>query len=366
MSLVLLGLGTAGPEFSIDQADAATIAGTFIHGDQKAKRALPSLFRRTRVKRRGSVLLDARTGDRSRQSFYPAAMFAEDRGPGTEQRMDRYATDAAPLAVSAARQALANAPVSTQEITHLITVSCTGFSAPGVEFKLIDELALSRSVSRVCVGFMGCHGALNGLGVAQAFAAADSASRILMCTVELCSLHYQYRSDPQHLVANALFGDGAAALVAGPPVAGADANRQAWHLDAVGSYVIPNAEDAMTWRIGNHGFHMTLSPRVPDLIAEHLRPWLARWLAVHGLTIEEIASWAIHPGGPRILECAAAALQLTSEATEVSSEVLREHGNMSSATILYVLERLRRRGAPLPCVALGFGPGLVVEAALFV
>lgn len=364
MSLVLLGLGTAGPEFSIDQGEAATIAGTFIHGDQKAKRALPSLFRRTHVERRRSVLLDSRNGNGPRQSFYPAAVFADDRGPGTEQRMDRYASDAAPLAMNAAREALADAQVSTQEITHLITVSCTGFNAPGVEFKLIDELGLSSEVSRVNVGFMGCHGALNGLGVAKAFATADSASRVLMCAVELCSLHYQYRSDPQHLVANALFADGAAALVAGPLVARADA--EPWSLGAVGSYMIPNAEDAMTWRIGDHGFHMTLSPRVPDLIAEHLRPWLAGWLETQRLTIEDVASWAIHPGGPRIVESVAAALELPSDATQVSYEVLREHGNMSSATLLYVLERLWRRRAPLPCLALGFGPGLVAEAALFV
>jgi predicted naringenin-chalcone synthase len=121
----------------------------------------------------------------------------------------------------------------------------------------------------------------------------------------------------------------------------------------------------MTWNIGDHGFTMTLSPRVPDLIAAHLRPWLEQWLGQHGLGLERVASWAVHPGGPRILSAVEKALGLPREATAVSREVLAACGNMSSPTVLFILDRLRERSAPRPCVALGFGPGLVAEAMLF-
>jgi predicted naringenin-chalcone synthase len=277
--------------------------------------------------------------------------------------MNRYTADAVPLALAACRQALANATLQGGAITHLVTVSCTGFSSPGVEFSLIRELGLPPTVGRVNVGFMGCHGALNGLRVLKAFGDADASAKPLLCSVELCSLHYQYGSKPQQLVANALFSDGAAALVAFDDEASPDAG---WKIQSTGSCFIPDAEDAMTWRIGDHGFEMTLSPNVPDLIARYLRPWITTWLRSHGLTLEAVRSWAIHPGGPRILQSVQSALGLTANATKASSEVLRNHGNMSSATTLFVIERLQQSQGSLPCVALGFGPGLVCEAALFV
>jgi predicted naringenin-chalcone synthase len=121
----------------------------------------------------------------------------------------------------------------------------------------------------------------------------------------------------------------------------------------------------MTWRIADHGFEMSLSARVPELIAAHLHPWLSSWLHAQGLAITDVGSWAIHPGGPRIIEAVTESLDLPVRAGDASREVLAAHGNMSSPTILFIIDRLRRSGAALPCVALGFGPGLAVEAALF-
>jgi predicted naringenin-chalcone synthase len=215
-------------------------------------------------------------------------------------------------------------------------------------------------VQRVHVGFMGCHGALNGLRVAQALTGADPTARVLLCAVELCSLHFHYGWDPKKVVANALFADGAAAVVgaaAGP--------ADAWRVAATGSCLIPDSEYAMTWNIGDHGFEMTLSTRVPSLISAHLRPWLEAWLAQCGIALEHVASWAIHPGGPRILSAVERPLGLTEEATVVSREILAAYGNMSSPTVLFILGRLQTRHAPRPCVALGFGPGLIAEAVLF-
>jgi predicted naringenin-chalcone synthase len=127
---------------------------------------------------------------------------------------------------------------------------------------------------------------------------------------------------------------------------------------------MPDSAEAMTWRIGDHGFRMTLSARVPELIQTHLRGWLTGWLAEQGLERSDIASWAVHPGGPRILDAVESALGLEPEQNAVARSVLREHGNMSSPTILFILDRMRREGARGPCVALAFGPGLAVEVAL--
>lgn len=362
MTLAIRGMGTALPRLSSDQTLAAETARTFMIADAREARALPALFRRTRVRRRGSVLLEDVTATSVRQSFYWPAQTDADRGPTTGQRMQAYGQHAAELAIASAGKALQEADLSPRAISHLVTVSCTGFVSPGVEFALIRQLGLSPTVGRANIGFMGCHGALNGLRVAKALVEEDPSARLLLCAVELCSLHYQYGRDPRQLVANALFADGSASLVASSSVGGT--NR--WQLLACGSYLMPDSEDALSWHVGDHGFEIGLSPQVPGLIAENLKPWLERWLAHYGYQLGEIASWAIHPGGPRILESAAEALGLPETAAAPSQEVLAECGNMSSPTVLFVLKRLQDAGAPTPCVALAFGPGLVAEAALFV
>jgi predicted naringenin-chalcone synthase len=208
---------------------------------------------------------------------------------------------------------------------------------------------------------MGCHGAINALRVAHAYEKVDPAARILVCAVEICSLHFHYGWDPDKMVANSLFADGSAAVVlrTGKP------DSAGWKLSATRSMLFPDSEDAMTWRIGDHGFEMTLSPKVPEMIQTHLADWLRNWLATQGLTFEQIGTWAVHPGGPRILSAVEEVLGLERSALAVSREVLSEFGNMSSPTILFILDRLQQRQAPRPCVALGFGPGLVAEAALF-
>jgi len=365
MTLFIAGLGVATPTRSIAQHEAAEVAQSFVHGESANVALLPVLYRMTQVKRRGSVILDPPNGESFKQSFYSAAESPEDRGPTTAQRMQRYAMEAAPLAIEAAKAALADANVSSDEITHIVNVSCTGFHAPGVEFELIRSLELSPKVQRANVGFMGCHGAFNGLGVANAFALTRPDARVLMCSVELCSLHYYYGWDSEKVVANALFADGAAAIVGLPESDETNSKDGSWHLKATDSFVLPESNDDMSWNVGDNGFEMTLSTNVPSIIVKHAKPWLTEFLAKHNLTIDQVGSWAIHPGGPRIVAGVAEALELPKDATDTSKAVLAEHGNMSSATVLFVLQRLREQKAKLPCVALGFGPGLVAEAALF-
>lgn len=227
---------------------------------------------------------------------------------------------------------------------------------------LTFAVGLMPDVQRTHVGFMGCHGALNGLRVARAFAESDASAVVLLCCVELCSLHLQYGADREQVVANALFADGAAAVVASVQPPGCNA---ALRLEASGSTVIPGSADLMHWQIADHGFSMGLSPRVPQTVAHVLRPWLNDWLSPWGLDPASITSWAMHPGGPRILSACGEALGLKPYQLDCSQAVLHDHGNMSSATILFILERLRQSSSPGPCLALAFGPGLCAEVALF-
>jgi len=362
MSLAILGLGTAVPGAPVSQQRAAQVAERLFPNTSERARVLSLLYRWTRVASRHSVLADGSDDQPgSYQNFFPAWSEEGDGGPTTDQRMRLYEEHAAPLAIEASRSALDEAAIEPGSLTHVVTVSCSGFSAPGVDIALIKQLGLASDVARSHIGFMGCHGALNGLRVARSFVEANPEARVLLCAVELCTLHAHYGWDPEQIVANAIFSDGAAALV-GTGAAGCQADT--WQVVASGSQIIADSEEAMTWRVRDHGFAMTLSARVPDLIREHLRPWLEAWLARHSLSIASVGSWAIHPGGPRILAGVGSAAGLDSDALAPSYEILERYGNMSSPTILFLFETLRRAGATRPIVALGFGPGLAIEAAI--
>lgn len=366
MGLALAGIGTALPTHSISQDEAARLAKVVCCSNAQQTALLPALYRYTDIATRHFVLGEAVVRDvlsgeaLSASEFLPKGA-PDERGPSTGRRMDHYRREALPLAIRAGGRALEHAGCLPKQVTHLITISCTGFSAPGVDTGLICGLGLPPTVARTHIGFMGCHGAINGLRVAQAFVRAETSAVVLLCAVELCSLHFYYGWDPEKVVANALFADGAAALVGIEPRAGP---RSVWEVAATGSYLLPDSEDAMAWRIGDHGFEMTLSPRIPGLINQRLRPWLAEWLRLQGYSLEHVHTWALHPGGPRILGAVEKALGLPAEASAASRAILRECGNMSSPTLLFILERLLNAGEATPCVALAFGPGLVVEAAL--
>ncbi len=360
MSLAILGIGTASPERRIAQRDAAELAAGFAEAEPGNDRVLAAIYRQTRIRSRGSVLLDDPGTAAWAQTFFPPASIAEPGGPGTRPRMERYAAEAGPLATAAASRAVAAAGIDAAEVTHLVTCSCTGFANPGFDLELVSALGLSAGVARTHVGFMGCHGAFNALRVAEAFVAARPESVPLVVCVELCSLHFQYGSRSDVVVANSIFADGAAALVGGHPAR----RPAAWRLERQWSAVLPDSRDEMGWLIGDHGFEMSLSAAVPGTISRHLPATVAAGLAAAGLEPAGIASWAVHPGGPRVLAAVEEALALPADALALSREVLAEHGNMSSATILFILERMIRTEAAGPCVAMAFGPGLTAELAL--
>ena len=371
----ILGLGIAAPEHSIAQSDAAIVAQQ-LKLSERWMDALPALYRKSGVQRRGSVLLgpDELPG-MQRQTFYQSATATHPSGPTTAQRMKVFSEQASPMLQRACSVAIENSGVETASITHLVTVSCTGFFAPGVDIALIESLGLESNVQRTHVGFMGCHGALNGIRISKAIVDADPSAVVLLGAVELCSLHQQYTDDAQQLVANALFADGAAGLVIGAPKQAEayqrntsdsfSAQQSHWSIVSTLSKWIPGTTGMMSWTIGDHGFRMTLDPQVPSVIEANLESELKTWLEGHSLGVSDIDAWAIHPGGPRIIQATGKALGLPSQSLEASQAILANHGNMSSPTVLFILDRLsRQQPTATNCVLLAFGPGLCIEAVL--
>lgn len=360
----LLGIGVAAPAGTLDQETAAELAEARCCATERQRSWLRRIYRHSEVHKRGSVLFQPGDGINGKaagfEAFYPLAASPQERGPTTAVRLERYIEEAGPLAQAACRAALMDATLEPTEITHVVTVSCTGLVSPGLDVEMIQRLGLSPNVGRLNLGFMGCHGALNGLRASSGLAQSIPDARVLLCCVELCSLHFQYGWEAQKIVANGLFADGAGVAILGP----GDKRAEGWQLIDTASRLAHASSDAMTWKIGDHGFEMTLSNTVPKLIRGSARAWMENWLAHYGLTTSDVAHWAIHPGGPEILRSVTEALALPQETGHASASILAEHGNMSSPTVLFVLDRLRQQGATGPCVMMGFGPGLSFEAAL--
>jgi prepilin-type processing-associated H-X9-DG protein len=356
----ILGIGTAVPP-GAPQEVAMKFATTLTGVPEDQHAWLKRIYRQSGIESRGSVLVNEGENDyQSARQFFPPSKGPEDRGPGTAARMAVYAREAPKLACESAGAALETSGILPQQITHLITASCTGFFAPGLDAALIERLSLSRGVRRIHVGFMGCHAAFNALSAARDIAAANRGARILLCCVELCSLQWAYGSDPGKLVANALFADGSASAVIARD---SDGRGAGWGIEGFSSYLIPDSADAMTWNLGDHGFEMTLSAGVPEIIRRNLGGWCESWLGEHGLSKRDIAAWAIHPGGPKILEAVGDALELSAEDLRFSRAVLRRHGNMSSPTVLFILKQIATESSGR-CVAIGLGPGLMAEGML--
>jgi prepilin-type processing-associated H-X9-DG protein len=287
-------IGTSVPAHKIAQSDSAIIARSFANVPESRYKLFDEMYRRTGVSSRYSVILESSEGPlETRQAFYGES------SPSTEDRMRVYQKFADELALESARNAISDSGIKSDEITHLISVSCTGFHSPGFDITLVKQLPLRSTIARTQIGFMGCQGSMNALRVAHGFIQSDPAACVLICSTELCSLHQFYGWDPEKIVANALFADGSASVVL---TGGSHADTTpCLQMVGSGSMIIDDSTDAMSWKIANHGFEMTLSPRVPDLISSTLSPWLESWLANYGESIDSIATWAVHPGGPRIL-----------------------------------------------------------------
>ncbi|MCW2696197.1 MAG: putative naringenin-chalcone synthase [Modestobacter sp.] len=275
---------------------------------------------------------------------------------GTGARMERYLTEALPLGKQAVAGALDAAGLAPGDVGLFAVATCTGYATPGLDIRLASDLGMPLGLQRLLVGHMGCYAALPGLGAVTDFVSARSRPAVLLCC-ELTSLHVQpAQRDLDQVVAHALFSDAAAAVVVEP---GAGRGRRMAGLVA---RTDSSTADHMTWDVTDLGFRMGLSPRVPDVLARHVGEVVAELLDGAGLRSEDVAGWAVHPGGPRILDVVRDELGLAEMQLAASRRVLAEHGNCSSATVLLVLDELADVDGPV--VVLAFGPGLTLYAAL--
>lgn len=362
----LCAIGTALPPTRLPQARIAEFMVRALALDEDAARRLRVLYRASGIDARYTVVPDYGQ-EPADFTFYPPTADLEPF-PTVSQRMTAYRAAAVPLAVAAVHDCLAQlAQVTPPSITHLITVSCTGMYAPGLDIDLVGALGLPATVQRTAVNFMGCYAAFNGLKLADAIVRADSAARVLVVCVELCTLHFQKHQTDDHLLSNALFGDGAAAALVAATTSPDGLPGLA--LEAAHCALEPAGHAEMAWHIGDSGFEMTLSAYVPDLIRGGVGQLTAGLLRALNLQLADVAHVAIHPGGRRILEVIEQTLELPRAANRHAYAVLREYGNMSSATVLFVLRRLldeltsANRGERV--LSFAFGPGLTLESLLF-
>ncbi len=357
MAASILAIGTAVPALRLRQADIRDLFAAQPGTDRMTRRLVTAAFDAAHIDYRHTVLADL-AGARTDMPV----VSADGRllNPTTGERNEQYRRLAPALFAEAGRSALTEAGMPASAVTHVITVSCTGLFAPGPDFRLVRDLGLAPTVERYHLGFIGCAAALPGLRAAARISAAQPDAVVLVVCAELCSLHLRVSDDPQQVVAASVFADGAAAAIV---AAKSSASGPSLELDRFGTTITGEGESDMVWTIGDHGFEMTLSAEVPRIIGREIRDAVVGFH--RGAGAPDV--WAVHPGGRSILDRVEQGLDLDATALDASRRVLREYGNMSSATILFILRDMMRDatladGARI--AALAFGPGLTVESAL--
>jgi predicted naringenin-chalcone synthase len=323
------------------------------------ERKLRAVFRSSGIDYRYSVLEDY--SSRNGLSFFPDTRDMEPF-PGTSRRMERFRCHAADLSVQAIQNAIGDR-YHGHDFSHLITVCCTGMYAPGLDLEIMKRCGLRGSIHRLSLNFMGCYAAVNALRTANALCEALPGSRVLVVCVELCSLHFQKEYSEDNLLANALFSDGAAAVV----IEG-QSSDQGLKLVHFHSIVVDEGQNDMAWNVGDHGFEMKLSSYIPDLVRDGVRELGERFMSETGLRLNDVEYFAIHPGGKRILDAVERQLNLPPDRNKFAREVLRTCGNMSSPSVLFVLKKiwdsLTGDDAGKTILALAFGPGLTLESMI--
>lgn len=340
-------IGTAVPEYDVHQAFLRFAEGLL---PDRERRLFTRMAERSGIEHRYSCL---RPGEDGSFSIDDAGFYRRGAFPGTATRMQTYENRATTLAL----KAIGAAGVEPSEITHFIVASCTGFSAPGLDQLVATRLGMSASLERTMIGFMGCYAAVPALRAARHIVRSEPDARVLVLNLELCTLHLQETADLEAVLSFMLFGDGAAAcLVTAQPGGLA--------LESFRAERLPETQGLITWRVGDQGFDMFLSGKVPSAIGVALRAERARhgegWLGeIDGL------HWAVHAGGRTVLDAVEQALGLDDSALAHSRAILRTIGNVSSATLPHVLARLLASGATGPGMAMAFGPGLSAETFRF-
>jgi predicted naringenin-chalcone synthase len=353
-------IATCVPEHSYTQEFAIEFLKKLMGPNEKRTRLLTWIYQDSAIGKRHTVI-DDYGKDPSEYTFYPPNDRLEPER-STCFRNDVFIREADRLSLRAVRALLAKlAPGIKNKITHIISVSCTGFSAPGFDFHLAKELGLAPDVDRFHLGFMGCYAAFPALKLARSICLAEKDARVLVVNVELCSLHFQKKYETDLMIAHSLFADGiSAALVSRHEQ---DSGGDKMLLHTFHSRFIADSEDKMAWKIGDLGFEMKLSHYVPKFLEANILPIMEGLFGKNGLSMKDIDIWAVHPGGRAILEKLETALGLSREDLRHSYNVLWEYGNMSSSTIMFVLDKIMNSPEYGNIFACAFGPGLTVETA---
>jgi predicted naringenin-chalcone synthase len=350
---------TAVPEHFYTQEFARQFMRRLYDGNPQAQKLIDRIYPASAIETRHTVI-----GDYDKQpedyTFYPPTADLKPE-PTTKVRNDLFITEAQRLSLAAARRLFDRFPDAREQITHVITVSCTGFSAPGFDFYLAKELPLSPDVHRFHLGFMGCYAAFPALKMADAICRSTPDARVLIVNVELCSVHMQQKEDVDVIVANGLFADGVSAALVSAHADDSPGPRL--DLRSFATRTAPDSEDDMAWSVGQTGFDMKLSIYVPRIIERNIAELIDAAMASSGLTRDQVDIWAIHPGGRAILDKTAATLGLDPAEFAPSYDILRRYGNMSSSTIMFVLREILADDRTGHIFATAFGPGLTLEAA---
>ena len=351
----IVSIGTAVPAYCHRQMDILVFMQQVFAVNEVDKRKMRFLYQQSGIQQRYSVLPDY-SKNIHEWKFYPQSENLEPF-PSLEQRMVVYGKQAPALSVDAIRDCL-NHVYPPKSITHLITVSCTGMSAPGLDLQVMELMDFHKNIFRTSVNFMGCYAAVHAMKIADAICKTDKSAQVLIVCTELCTLHFQRENSMDNITSSLLFGDGSAAVLIVP-----DGSRLAGlHIDGFYSEVVSKGKRDMAWELSSNGFLMTLSGYVPDLIEEDFHEILSKALARDKVTIGDITEWCIHPGGKKILEAICKSLKLTNGELYNSYGVLRDFGNLSSASILFVLKRIIEGSKEIrKLVGAAFGPGLTVE-----
>ena len=352
MNSSIISIGLANPGSPIEQSSIANFMQAAHQLEDNEARKLNFLYKKSGISSRHSVLTDFEKKAYSDYSFFPKSENLEPF-PGTKARMEVFRAEAPKLCEEAARACLEKSDITADQITHLILVSCTGMVAPGVELELMRTLGLSDSVERYCIHFMGCYAAFTGLKLADKILHAEPDAKVLVVAVELCTIHFQKEYIEDNLLANSLFADGAAAALV------MNSNK-GLKIKSYLSQVIREGEGDMAWGIGDFGFEMQLSKYVPALLDQGIGR--LKGVFEEKFNLSKIKNFAIHPGGKQILQKVQEAFGIPVEANKHALDVLKNFGNMSSVTILFVLHRfLADPEISGDILALGFGPGLTLE-----
>jgi alpha-pyrone synthase len=354
----ITSIGTAVPDNCFPQTQIAEFMASALQMDEHNQRRLKALYRTTKIAQRYSVLSDYGLPP-SEYQFYPQSADLEPF-PSISKRMMAYQKYALPLCLKAIEDLNQN----VSDITHIIAVSCTGMYAPGLDIEIIAALGLNTTIQRTAINFMGCYGAFNALKMADTICKANLKAKVLIVCVELCTLHFQKRMEDDFLLSNALFADGAAAVLVESE--SKNTHQKSLELKSFFCDLYFEGSQDMAWNIADFGFEMTLTSYIPKLIKSGIKSLIDRLLSSVEMRLQDINLYAMHPGGKAILEAIETALYMKPDDNRYAYEVLKNYGNMSSCTVLFVLNEILKDDANnqsgKSILSCAFGPGLTLES----